>query len=197
MPTRTLRRDVVSTLAAASIALVSRASFADHYRVPTGSMEPTVEVGDQICVNKAAYGIRLPASNSYLARTAQPARGDVVVLSSPVDGEVLLKRVVAVPGDVVEVRNGRVTIDGKPVPVHREHGALVEELGAAHELGTDYGGGPDFGPVQVPALGYLVLGDNRGNSNDGRFFGWVTSDAILGRAVSVCIRHHELGWHSL
>ena len=162
-----------------------------------GSMEPTVEVGDQICVNKVAYGLRLPASHTYLARTAEPARGDVVVLSSPRDGEVLLKRVVAVPGDVVEVRHGRVTIDGKPVPVHEENGALIEELGSAHELGTGFGGRPDFGPARVPAFGYLVLGDNRGNSNDGRFFGWVARDAILGKAVSVCIRDHELGWHRL
>jgi len=197
MPRKDLLRDVVSTLAAATIALVSRASFADHYRVPSGSMEPTVLVGDQICVNKAAYGLRVPASRTYLTKTADPARGDVVVLTSPVDGEVLLKRVVAVPGDVVAVRGGRVTIDGEPVRVREESGTVVEELGTAHELGVDYGGGPDFGPARVPALSYLVLGDNRGNSNDGRFFGWVTRDALLGKALAVCIHDHGLGWRGL
>src|SRR5580700_11565501 len=100
---RSLPRDVVSILAASAIVMVARASFADHYEVPSGSMEPTVAVGDQICVNKMAYGLRVPASQRYLVEGQGPARGDVVVLASPTDGEVLLKRVVGIPGDVVEV----------------------------------------------------------------------------------------------
>src|SRR5580698_4669975 len=103
MHKRSLPRDLVSILAAAAVVLVARASFADHYRVPSGSMEPTVVVGDQICVNKAAYGLRIPGSETYVLSGEGPSRGDVVVLSSPADGEVLLKRVVAVPGDVVQV----------------------------------------------------------------------------------------------
>ena len=195
---RSTRRELVSVLAASTVALVSRASLADHYRVPSGSMEPTVEVGDQVCVNKAAYGLRVPFSETYLLRTSDPAHGDVVVLNSPVDGEVLLKRVVALPGEMVEVRDGRVVIDGRLAPVEHEGGALVEELhGVRHELGTQFGGGPDFGPIRVPAGGYLVLGDNRGNSADGRAFGWVSRDSILGKAVSVCLRDHGLVWRQL
>src|ERR1700677_3927901 len=105
---RSLPRDLVFILGASAIVLVARASFADHYQVPSGSMQPTVAIGDQICVNKMAYGLRVPASQKYVLEGAGPARGDVVVLSSPSDGEVLLKRVVAVPGDVVEVTAGRV-----------------------------------------------------------------------------------------
>jgi signal peptidase I len=180
--------------------LVARASFADHYRVPSGSMEPTVDIGDHVCVDKTAYGMRLPFSQTYVLHGADPARGDVVVLASPVDGEVLLKRVVAVPGDEVTVRDGRVTIDGAPVPTRASgdgDGSVEELLGRAHALGAGYGGGPDFGPTRVPERGYLVLGDNRGNSNDGRFFGWVARDAILGRAVSVCVRGGAPVWRPL
>jgi signal peptidase I len=195
---RSRLRDGVSILGAAAVVLVARASFADHYRVPSGSMEPTVEVGDQICVNKAAYGVRLPASETYVVRGSAPARGDVVVLASPADGEVLLKRVVAVPGDLVEVRDGRIAIGGLRAPVREEDGGAVEVLGGReHALGMGYGGGPDFGPTRVPDGSFLVLGDNRGNSRDGRFFGWVAREAILGRALAVCLHDGKPVWRAL
>ncbi len=195
---RSLPRDLLSVLGASAIVLVARASFADHYRVPSGSMEPTVAVGDQICVNKAADGLRVPASETYVLEGAGPARGDVVVLTSPTDGEVLLKRVMAVPGDVVEVSSGHVAIDGAMAPVHAEDGGVVEEVGGKeHALSTEYGGGPDFGPTLVPKDAYLVLGDNRGNSRDGRYFGWVTRGAILGKAVAVCLRGGKPVWKAL
>jgi signal peptidase I len=195
---RSLPRDLVSVLGASAIVLVARASFADHYQVPTGSMEPTVAVGDQICVSKAAYGLRLPATERYLVEGAGPSRGDVVVLLSPTDGEVLLKRVVAVPGDVVAVTDGRVAIDGKPAPLREEDGGVTEELGGReHALSIAYGGGPDMGPTLVPRDAYLVLGDNRGNSRDGRFFGWVARGAILGKAVAVCLHDGKPVWQAL
>jgi signal peptidase I len=195
---RSLPRELVSIFAASVVVLVARASFADHYRVPSGSMEPTVQVGDQICVNKAAYGLRVPDTQSYVLQGSAPARGDVVVLASPADGEVLLKRVVAVPGDVVEVSGGRVSIDGVFAPTRAEDGGVVEQLGGReHALGTGYGGGPDFGPTRVPEDRFLVLGDNRGNSNDGRFFGWVAREAILGKAVAVCLHEGKPVWRGL
>jgi signal peptidase I len=195
---RSLLRDMVSVLAASAVVLVARASFADHYQVPSGSMEPTVQVGDQICVNKVAYGLRVPASQKYVLEGAGPARGDVVVLASPTDGEVLLKRVVAVPGDVVEVSAGRVAIDGARAPVREDEGGVVEELGAReHALSMKSGGGPDFGPTLVPKDAYLVLGDNRGNSRDGRYFGWVTRGAMLGKAVAVCLHGGKPVWQPL
>jgi signal peptidase I len=198
MRARSLPRELVSIFAASVVVLVARASFADHYRVPSGSMEPTVQVGDQICVNKAAYGLRVPVSQSYVVQGSAPARGDVVVLNSPADGEVLLKRVVAVPGDLVEVSGGRVSIDGVFAPTRAEDGGVVEQLGGReHPLGIDYGGGPDFGPTRVPEDRFLVLGDNRGNSNDGRFFGWVAREAILGKAVAVCLHDGKPVWRGL
>jgi len=109
-----------------------------------------------------------------------------------------LKRVVAVPGDQVQVWEGRVVIDGQAMPVESQGGVTIEAIGdVRHALGTAFGGGPDFGPTKVPADAYLVLGDNRGNSNDGRYFGWVARDAILGKALSVCLRDDKLVWRGL
>jgi signal peptidase I len=176
----------------------ARASLADHYQVPTGSMEPTVVPGDHVCVDKRAYGLRAPLAEGYLTTWGGPARGDVVVLRSPETSDVLLKRVVAVPGDQVEVRDGRVSLGGVPVPVTprepRAASALVESLGAPHTIRVEQGGGPDLEPVVVPPGRYLVLGDNRGSSHDGRSFGFVDGAAILGRAASVCVRGASPTW---
>lgn len=182
---RAFFRTVMQLGSAAAVAFTARASLADHYRVPSGSMEPTVHVGDRIVVSKAAYGLRLPLTDKYLVRFAAPARGDVVVIEPPDDeskhaadadvlGSVLLKRVVAVEGDLVEVRDGRVHIDGREVPEAR--------------ISLDAGGGPDLAPLRVPAGKVLLLGDNRGNSRDGRTFGFVDRERVLGRAVSVIAR---------
>src|SRR5262245_47749050 len=100
---RSWRKDLLAIAAAAAVVLVGRSSLADHYHVPTGSMLPTVLENDHIFVNKAAYSLRLPFSHVELAEFGGPERGDVVVLESPESGIVLLKRVVAVPGDVVRV----------------------------------------------------------------------------------------------
>lgn len=195
---RSFLRDLVPVFTAVAVVLVARSSFADHYRVPSGSMEPTVQIDDHICVNKLAYGLRVPTTNRYLVLGTQPARGDVVVLTSPRDGEVLLKRVVAVPGDVVEVSGGRVWLAGVEEPVRTVDGALREDLdGRWHPVRLDDGGGPDFGPVTVPPDHFLVLGDNRGGSLDGRIFGWVARSAILGRAEAVCARGGLPTWKSL
>jgi signal peptidase I len=186
---RSFVRTMLQVASAAAVAFTARASLADHYRVPSGSMEPTVHVGDRIVVSKAAYGLRLPLTDTYLVRYSAPARGDVVVIEPPDDeskhamdsdvlGSVLLKRVVAVEGDLVEVRDGHVHIDGREVPEAR--------------ISLDAGGGPDLAPVRVPRGKVLLLGDNRGNSRDGRIFGFVDREHVLGRAVSVVARDGHL-----
>lgn len=164
---RSRLRSFVQLAVFVAVSFVVRASFADHYRVPSGSMEPTVNVGDHVLVNKVAYGLRIPTTTTYVVRIAEPARGDVVVLEGVEDPPiVLLKRVVAVGGDDVEVKDGWVFIGGK----------LTDDR--AH-------GGPDFGPTRVPHGHVLVLGDNRGNSRDGRTFGFVPIDRVLGRVAGV------------
>lgn len=151
-------------------------------------MFPTVHVGDRIVVSKVSYGLRVPLTRSWLATFRAPARGDVVVieppepLSDPGPGEalsaVLLKRVVALPGELVEVSDGHVIVDGKP----------IDEPWAS----TASGAGPDFGPARVPSESVLVLGDNRGNSRDGRSFGFVPIRDVMGRATHVFIRDAKL-----
>lgn len=187
------RRSILQVAIIAGVTFSVRASFADHYRVPSGSMEPTVQVGDRILVEKAAYGLRVPATEIYALHFSPPSRGDVVVLLPPdgdiyddamdrATGTVLLKRVVAVGGDLVEVRSGIVMIDGKRAD---DHASLAE------------GGGPDFGPVRVPDGKVLVLGDNRGNSRDGRYFGFVDRDRIVGRACAVVFRDGHFDYDPL
>ena len=176
--------------------LGARASFADHYYVPSGSMLPTVHIGDHLIVNKLAYGLRIPGTEDYVWEFAGPRRGDVVVLESPQDGTTLLKRVVAIPGDTVEVRGGKLTINGKPVAVTDGKKGLLETLGKhTHPIRLTYGGGPIYGPTKLGKDQYLVMGDNRGESHDGRAFGLVTRESILGRAIAIYWRtHHGFTW---
>jgi signal peptidase I len=197
---RSLRglRELTSVLAAVAVALVTRSSFADHYVVPTGSMLPTVQLQDHVVVSKLAYGVHLPLLPGYVARFGGPARGDVVVLTAPDTGIVLLKRVAGVPGDRVRVRGGQLEVNGKRVPVQERGGVPYEALGAApHPLDLADGGGPDFGPMTVPEGRYLVLGDHRGDSRDGRYFGLVERDAILGHVEGVVLRGGRPTWIGL
>jgi signal peptidase I len=195
---RPLLREVLSIAGFAVALFAARSSLADHYYVPTGSMIPTVWEGDRVVVNKLAYDLRLPFSDISTARFAGPARGDVVVLRSPEDGSTLLKRVVAVPGDEVGVLNGHLTINGRLAPVTDGTPEAVEQLDAVvHQVRLTHGGGVDFGPLRVGADRYLVLGDNRGESHDGRMFGFVERSAIFGRALSVWMREGHLCWHKL
>lgn len=161
-----------------------RASVADHYQVPTGSMLPTVEVGDRVVVNKLAYGLRVPLTHAWMISGSGPAVGEVVVLDG--SDTVLLKRVAAGPGDTVEVRGGEIVLNGAVQAVSRRGDGWVEQLGDhQHALRLSAGGGPDFGPTRVPDGHYFLLGDNRGDSRDSRYFGFVRRERILGRAVGV------------
>jgi signal peptidase I len=178
-----------------------RSSFADIYNVPTGSMKPTVVEGDRVLTEKMAYDLRLPFTPLVLWHRADPKRGDIVVLYSPQDGMRLLKRVVAVPGDVVQMRDETVSIDGRPMPFSApapgEEAALPdasayvfrqEDL-AGHEHAVMFDPKRwalrDFGPVTVPAGEYFVMGDNRDDSKDSRYIGFIPRESIAGRVFAV------------
>lgn len=164
--------------------LLARTSFANHYQVPSGSMEPTLLPGDRVVVDMSAYGLRIPYTDVQLVHRGVPRRGDVVVFKSPADGTRLIKRVVAVAGDRVELREGRLSIDG--VPLAGPARADVEVYGErSARLGLDMGGGPDIGPTRIPPGKLLVLGDHRGNSIDGRWFGLVDAETVYARALAV------------
>lgn len=199
-PARRFRwiREVFSIAGFALALFAARSVLADHYYVPTGSMIPSVEIGDRLFVNKLAYALRIPFSDLVLAKRSGPERGDVVVLRSPENGITLLKRVAAIPGDEVAVTDGRLWINGQSVPISRAGRDLIEQLGSsAHPVRITLGGGPNYGPVRLGAEQYLMLGDNRGESHDGRAFGLVERKAILGKALGVWMRDGHPGWHSL
>ena len=181
-------------LAVVLVTLSARSSLADHYHIPTGSMEPTVHVGDRVVVLKAAYDLRLPFSDLVIAERAAPQRGDVIVLDSPEQDLLLLKRIVAVPGDRVAVREGQVWLDGKPWAAA---GLATGARERGYERLLTRGGGPDLPETLVPEDQFLVLGDNRGNSHDGRSFGMISRSAIQGRAAAVFYSQGDLLWRDL
>ena len=194
---RRFRNEILQLALVALVVLAARSSLADHYVVPTGSMEYTVLPGDHVFVDKLAYGVRIPFTRWVVAPGVAPARGDVVIFDSPVDGTRLIKRVVAVEGDVVSVVNGELIIDGESV---REPGGRPIEVFGEHvaDLNLSYGGGLDLSPTPLAAGQVMVVGDSRGNSKDGRFFGPIDTDAIYGKAMSVIYRRGDgLVWRPL
>lgn len=176
----------LADLAFLAIILVGRGSFADHYHVPSGSMEPTLQVGDRLAVDKSAYGLRIPLTHVWLSEK-DPQRGDVVVFDSPADGTVLVKRLVGLPGDRVAFDGVHLLLNGQRVPQgFTQDDARIEYLpGAPHPLHPEPYQGPPMREVEIPSRHYLVLGDHRGNSADSRSWGFVPRENLLGRAVAI------------
>ncbi|WP_425599845.1 signal peptidase I [Luteimonas aestuarii] len=170
--------------------MVARSSFANHYQVPSGSMQPTLQPGDRVVVDMSAYGLRLPFTGIEVLARGAPAPGDVVVFKSPGDGTRLIKRVVAVEGQTVALQQGRLWIDGRPLQVIGD-GDAERVGGRVVQLDLAHGGGPDIVPLTIPEGQVLVLGDHRGNSVDGRYFGLVPADALYAKAVGVYWRRGE------
>jgi signal peptidase I len=187
-----------------------RSAIADHMRVPTGSMNPTVVEGDQILVNKMAYGLRVPFTHVWLYQGKGPARGDIITFDSPQDGETWLKRVVGLPGDTVEMRNEELIINGKPLAYKAGDPAVAPQLPertrqlrlefAAEQLGdVEHGimllpqvqAMRTFKAVTIPEDRYLLLGDNRDNSEDSRYIGTIERGRITGHAGAVLLSLDE------
>lgn len=192
-----LRRELPQIAAMLLLLLAARDSFANHYTVPSGSMEHTLQIGDRVAVDMRAYGVRLPFTGLMLMETGTPQRGDVAVFPSPTDGTRLIKRVAAVAGDEVELVDGRLSINGVPMATLD---AVDTEVFRNHRatLNLRHGGGPDIHGLVIPQGQLLMLGDARGNSVDGRFFGLVRAGDLYGRAVAVYYRRGEgLGWNRL
>lgn len=183
---------------------VFRTAIADWNPIPSGSMRPNLLEGDVVFVNRLAYDLKLPLTDVVLAHLGEPRRGDIVTFTSPADGKRLIKRLVALPGDVVEMRNKRLFIngvhadyklldaasepmgDGTTLPVLH----LTERLGDAQrsiQWLPDLSQASNFGPVAIPVGQYLMLGDNRDNSADSRYIGFIPRNALIGRAERILV----------
>lgn len=171
-----------------------RSAVADWNDVPTGSMRPTVLEGERVFVNRAAYDLKIPFTTVRLAQWSDPSRGDIVVLYSPHDGVRLLKRVVGVPGDRIEMKDNRLIVNGtgalykETATRDRDSTVLLETVDRREHLvavSDGHTSSSTFGPVTVPPGQYLVMGDNRDNSFDSRYFGFVPRSEILGRATRI------------
>ncbi|MFH1842429.1 MAG: signal peptidase I [bacterium] len=180
-----------------------RSAIADWNDVPTGSMIPTILEGERIFVNKLAYDLKLPYTQTKLARWSDPDRGDIVICHSPKDGTRLVKRVIGIPGDVLTLRDNVLFLNGEPqvygppdpraaalaaVEAPDRHLVYSEDLsGHRHAIMTTprIAARRDFGPVTVPADQYFVMGDNRDNSSDSRYFGCISREVITGEVLGV------------
>ena len=201
-------------LAVAVVLTAFRSAVADWNDVPSGSMRPTILEGDRIFVNKLAYDLKVPYTTWRVATWAAPRRNEVVVFYSPEDGSRLVKRLIGEPGDVVEMRGERLIINGVSVSYAPLDPGVTRQIPAGERRGNQYAweqfGGikhavmatpalpamRSFGPVRVPEGQYLVLGDNRDNSKDSRYIGFVPREKIVGRAEGVALsvdpQHHYL-----
>jgi signal peptidase I len=176
--------------------LVARSSLADHYYVPSGSMEHTLIAGDRVVVDKMAYGLRLPFTDLKLINGDSVTRGEVVIFDSPRDGVRLIKRIVAVGGDSVVVRDGHLRINGELMASTGDSAREVFGERIA-ELNLDHGGGPNFEHTLADGT-LLAMGDHRGNSVDGRIFGLINEEIVYGRALAVYFRSGDgLVWNKL
>lgn len=192
-------------LIAAVAALIIRQFGVEAFKIPSGSMIPTLDIGDHLLVNKFVYGPRIPFTDIRIFTGKEPKRGEIIVFKYPEDEKKnFIKRVVGLPGDKLEIKKGTLFINDRPVQVTEL--SVLEETG--QDAGASYYGRPrlleeqlgvikhqiqylrdqshyDFGPRLVPAESVFVMGDNRDNSQDSRFWGFVKFEKILGRALII------------
>ncbi len=178
-----------------------RSAIADWNVVPSGSMLPTIRIGDRIFVDKMAYDLRVPLTHIAIAHLGDPQRGDIVTIDSAAAHELLVKRVIGVPGDTVALRDNVLYVNGvradyQPLATPPMHDAVPDDVrylterfdGVSHIVRlSEIAPSPvrSFGPVTVPAGEYLMLGDNRDDSADSRYFGFVPRKEVMGRTRNV------------
>jgi len=175
---RSLFREYAESIIIAIIlALFIRAFVVQAFKIPSGSMEDTLLIGDYLLVNKFIYGTKIPFTDTVILKLRDPRRGDVVVFEYPEDpSKDFIKRIIGVPGDVVEVRDKKVYVNGvlyeNPHAIHKEPDIIPKEQSPRD----------NFGPIVVPENCYFTMGDNRDRSYDSRFWKFVRRDQIKGMA---------------
>jgi signal peptidase I len=181
-------------------------------------MKPTILEGDRIFVNRLAYDLKVPFTTWHIMEWGDPRRGDVVVLYSPEDGKLLVKRVIGLPGDRIELRDNQLFINDEPAQYEPLEHDLTNEVTTDERMVHDFArerlgdqshpvmtvatrwSQSSYGPENVPSGEYFLMGDNRDNSKDSRFFGFVERRAILGRATATAIsvdpqNYYKPRWH--
>ncbi len=172
------RENFEAIIIAVILALLIRTFVVQAFKIPSGSMLETLQIGDHILVNKFIYGTRVPFTNIKLLPVRKPERGDIIVFKYPVDEKRdFIKRVIGVPGDVIEIRNkivyvNDVELEDDDYVVYRDETVIPGQR-------------DNFGPETVPEDSYFMMGDNRDGSFDSRFWGYVKEDEILGKALII------------
>lgn len=183
------------------VVMILRSFIVEPFRIPSGSMMPTLLIGDFILVNKFSYGVRLPVINTKVAEVGSPQRGDIVVFRFPQDPSVdYIKRIVGLPGDRIAYYNKQLYVNGHPIQQTRlgdyvgagkgitmTGAALLNEdlSGVSHDILIREGQPSVQGEFMVPAGNYFVMGDNRDNSNDSRYWGTVPERNLVGKAFLI------------
>ena len=208
-----LWREWIKPLGTVALVVFSfRSSIADWNDVPTGSMKPSIIEGDRVFVNKLAYDLKVPFTRIRLAEWGDPRRGDVVVFFAPTDGTRMVKRVIGLPGDRVELVDNQVFVNGKALEYEPLDSWFVEQISkderpkrlfASEALGTRTHpvmitpgrlAPRTGGPFVVPDGHYFMMGDNRDNSLDSRFYGAVARDRIVGKSTAVVLSFEPERW---
>ncbi len=172
-----LRENIEAIVIAVLLALFIRTFIVQAFKIPSGSMLPTLQIGDHILVSKFIYGVKMPFTGKTLIPVSDPKPNDILVFQFPKNPELdYIKRVIAVAGDTVEIRDKKIFINGKPFV--DEHGVFKDPLILPAEVAPR----DNFGPATVPADKIFAMGDNRDNSFDGRFWGFVDLKAVRGKA---------------
>lgn len=174
-----LREYIDAIVVAVLMALFFRQFVIQAFRIPSSSMESTLLVGDFLFVNKFLYGAQIPLTNWRLPAIRQPERGDIIVFKSPTDGRDFIKRCVAVAGDTVELRRKTLYINGEP-----QHETFTQHTDRTMHSRAQ-GPRDSMGPIVVPGGHIFMLGDNRDNSHDSRFWGALPIDHVRGKAMFI------------
>jgi len=186
-------RTVAHFLLLVGALVVFRSIILDWNQVPTGSMYPTIRIGDHIVVDKLAYDLRVPFTHQSVWSRGDPQSGDLIAFSSPVDDTLYVKRVIGRPGDLVAMIDNVLIVNGVTARFSAIEGARdfrgIEETVSGHRHLIALDGDPvdvsSFGPLRVPPNAWFVMGDNRLQSFDSRYFGFVDRHRILGQATRV------------
>jgi len=175
-----IREYAEAIIIAILIAAFIRTFVVQAFKIPSGSMKPTLEIGDHILVNKFSYGVKLPYLRNTIIPVGRPQRGDIAVFIYPEDkSKDFIKRVIAVGGDTVEIRDKKLYVNGEAVD--DPHGVHVEDVIYPRAIQRR----DNFGPVKVPEGTLFVMGDNRDQSYDSRFWGFVKLEDVIGKAFII------------